>query len=315
VTIPQNSVRKRDRILLIGWSGQIGWELHRTLSTLGEVVALDWPQIDLSNPDQIRERVRSVSPRLIVNAAAYTAVDQAESEPERAMAINGVAPGILAEEARRAGAALVHYSTDYVFDGTKTTPYNEDDPTNPRNVYGHTKLEGERAIQAVGSPHLILRTSWVYGMRGKNFLLTILRLAGEGNPLRIVSDQIGGPTWSRMVAEATSQILASSCSSSTDIVPGISRVSGLYHLTASGQTSWQGFAQAIVDRMPRAPGDPSAERAAIPKVAPISTGEYPTPAKRPAFSVLSNRRLQEIFGISLPPWIAQLDLCMETNSC
>ena len=223
------------RILLTGKNGQVGWELQRTLAPLGEVVVLDRRQLDLSDPDQIRERVREISPDLIVNAAAYTAVDRAEAEPEPAMAVNGTAPGLLAEEAKRIGAAIIHYSTDYVFDGAKTTPYTEEDAPNPLNVYGRTKLAGEQAVQAAGVPHLILRTSWVYGMRGKNFLLTILRLAREREELKIVDDQIGAPTWSRTIAEATAQILTSGAWP-------VSGASGIYHLTASGSTSWYGFA-------------------------------------------------------------------------
>ena len=196
------------KILLTGKNGQVGWELQRTLTTLGDVVAIDRKGMDLANPDSIRNTIRAVRPDLIVNAAAYTAVDKAESEPELAMAINGIAPGIMAEEAGRLGAAMVHYSTDYVFDGTKTTPYTEGDILNPINVYGKTKLAGEQAVQAAGIPHLIFRTSWVYGLRGRNFLLTILRLAKEWDELKIVDDQIGAPTWSRMVAEATATILA-----------------------------------------------------------------------------------------------------------
>ena len=185
------------KILLTGKNGQVGWELQRTLAPLGEVVAVDRQALDLANPDAIRALIREVKPALIVNPAAYTAVDKAESEPELAMAVNGIAPGIMAEEAKRLGAAMIHYSTDYVFDGTQTSPYTEKDRPNPGNVYGKTKLAGEQAIQAVGVPHLILRTSWVYGSRGRNFLLTILRLAQERDELKIVDDQIGAPTSSR----------------------------------------------------------------------------------------------------------------------
>jgi dTDP-4-dehydrorhamnose reductase len=189
------------RILLTGKNGQVGWELQRTLATLGEVVTLDRQDLDLADPDSIRRVVREHKPNLIVNAAAYTAVDKAEEESDLAMVINGTAPGILAEEAKRLSAAIIHYSTDYVFDGSKNTPYTEEDAPNPLNVYGRTKLAGERAIQAVGAPYLILRTSWVYGMRGKNFLLTILRLARERNEIKVVNDQIGAPTWSRIIAQ------------------------------------------------------------------------------------------------------------------
>jgi len=276
-------------ILLTGKNGQVGWELQRTLAPLGEVVALDRQQLDLSNPAQIRERVREIKPGLIVNAAAYTTVDRAEAEPELAMAVNGTAPGILAEEAKRAGAAIIHYSTDYVFDGSKTTPYTEEDAPNPINVYGRTKLAGEQAIQAVGVPHLILRTSWVYGMRGKNFLLTILRLAREREELTIVDDQIGAPTWSRTIAEATARIL------SVNPLP-LADASGIYHMTASGSTTWYGFAEAILAL------DPNPAEQVCKHLKPILTAEYPTPARRPAYSVLSNAKLKAAFGVVLPSW-------------
>ena len=198
----------RRKILLTGKNGQVGWELERSLQPLGQVIAFDRSGLDLASPDSIRAVIREVKPELIVNPAAYTAVDKAESEPDLAMAVNGVAPGIIAEEAKRLGAALIHYSTDYVFDGTKAEPYTEDDVPKPINVYGKTKLAGEQAVQAIGVPHLIFRTSWVYGMRGKNFLLTILRMAKEKDELRIVDDQFGAPTWSRMIAETTAQVLA-----------------------------------------------------------------------------------------------------------
>lgn len=275
-------------ILLTGKNGQVGWELQRTLAPLGEVVALDRQQLDLSNPAQIRERVREIKPGLIVNAAAYTTVDRAEAEPELAMAVNGTAPGILAEEAKRAGAAIIHYSTDYVFDATKTTPYTEEDAPNPINVYGRTKLAGEQAIQAVGVPHLILRTSWVYGMRGKNFLLTILRLAREREELTIVHDQIGAPTWSRTIAEATAQILASGAWPAS--------AGGTYHLTASGSTTWYGFAKAILAL------DPKPSEQVCKRLIPIPTAAYPTPARRPAYSVLSNAKLKADFDVVLPGW-------------
>lgn len=274
--------------------------MQRTLAPLGEVVALDRRQLDLSRPDQIRERVREIKPSLIVNAAAYTAVDRAEEEPELAMAVNGVAPGILAEEARRLNAVMVHYSTDYVFDGTKTTPYTEEDEPRPLNVYGKTKLEGERAIQAVGLPHLILRTGWVYGMRGKNFLLTILRLAKERDELKIVDDQIGAPTWSRTIAEVTAQILKANASPVTDL-------SDIYHLTASGSTSWYGFAKAILEL------DPNRAEQVCRQPKPILTAEYPTPARRPAHSVLPNAKLKAAFGIVLPGWEQSLKLALEKD--
>lgn len=272
------------RILLTGRSGQLGWELERALSPLGEMVALDRAGLDLADPDRIRSVLRELQPGLIVNAAAYTAVDRAESEPEAAFAINGRAPGILAEEAGRLGALLIHYSTDYVFDGTKTVPYSEEDTPGPLNVYGASKLEGERAIAASGARHWIFRTSWVYAPRGKNFFLTVLRLAREGMPLRVVADQFGAPTSAAMLARATAQAL------STQAPP-----SGLYHMSAAGRTSWHGFACVILREFGIA--DP---------VTAIAAAEYPTPAKRPANSLLGTGRLAASFGIRMPSWEAGL---------
>ncbi|MHB1620318.1 MAG: dTDP-4-dehydrorhamnose reductase [Sulfuricella sp.] len=293
------------KILLTGKNGQVGWELQRTLATLGDVVAIDRHGMDLASPDSIRSAIRAVRPDLIVNAAAYTAVDKAESEPDLAMAINGIAPGIMAEEAKRLGAAMIHYSTDYVFDGTKTSPYTEEDPPNPLSVYGKTKLAGEQAILAAGLPHLIFRTSWVYGLRGKNFLLTILRLAKERDELKIVDDQIGAPTWSRMIAEATGQILAQRKAS-------LSEVSGLYNLTAAGRTSWYGFAKAILDSMTTQGANPSPLTPhPSPNLIPIATPEYPLPAPRPLYSMLSSAKLNRTFGVAQPAWDASLTLCMD----
>ncbi|MBI3775763.1 MAG: dTDP-4-dehydrorhamnose reductase [Gammaproteobacteria bacterium] len=289
------------RILLVGKNGQVGWELQRTLAPLGEVFAVDRQGMDLTDPDSIRRVIRDSRPDLIVNAAAYTAVDKAESEVDMAMAINGSAPGIMAEEMRRLGGALVHYSTDYVFDGVKTRPYVEDDPVNPLGVYGVSKLAGERAIQAAGIPHLIFRTSWVYGARGKNFLLTMLRLSKERDELRVVADQIGAPTWSRMIAEMTGQVLA--CSTAPKGVP-VSEVSGTYHLTGSGSTSWFGFTQAILENVAQRTHSPP------PRLVPITTRDYPTPAQRPANSQLSNAKLANVFGLVSPAWDSQLHLCM-----
>lgn len=238
------------KILLTGVTGQIGWELQRALMTLGEVIPVGRNitnaslRMDLVQPDTIRSIIREVKPDLIVNPAAYTAVDKAESEPELAMMVNGIAPGVMAEEAKRLGAAMVHYSTDYVFDGTSQVPYTESDIPNPQNVYGETKLAGEKAIQAVELPHLIFRTSWVYGMRGKNFLLTMLKLGKEREELRIVDDQIGAPTWSRAIAETTAQVLSGVSGNVSDFLVD---KGGLYHLSASGKTSWYGFARAIFE--------------------------------------------------------------------
>lgn len=299
------------RILITGRNGQIGWELQRTLMTLGQVVPVDRAAMDLSDPDSIRDCIREVRPDLIVNAAAYTAVDKAESEPEVAMAINGVAPGIIAEEAKRSGAALIHYSTDYVFDGTKTGPYTEDDAPNPLSVYGKSKLAGEEAIRAVGCPHLIFRTSWVYGARGKNFLLTILRLAKERPELRIVDDQVGAPTWSRHIAQATAHILGRLyCPITHDPSPmtrspsPIPKMSGTYHLTAGGQTTWFGFAKAIMNHALPIPHHP------LPELLPIPTEQYPTPAARPKNSVLSNAKLARALGLTQPDWVTCVEMCM-----
>jgi dTDP-4-dehydrorhamnose reductase len=244
--------------------------------------------------------VREHKPNLIVNAAAYTAVDKAEEEPDLAMAINGIAPGILAEEAKRLGAALVHYSTDYVFDGNKSTPYTEDDTPNPLNVYGKTKFAGEHAIQAVGAPYIILRSSWVYGMRGKNFLLTILRLARERDELKIVNDQIGAPTWSRMIAQATAHVLTHvSCRGKS-----LQDCSGIYHFAATGQTSWFEFAGAILEWAKTKLG----YKAKV--LHSIATSEYPTAAERPKYSVISNHKIAEKFNLNIPFWRSMLGLCM-----
>jgi len=263
--------------------------------------------MDLADPDSIRRTVREHKPNLIVNAAAYTAVDKAEEEPDLAMAINGAAPGILAEEAKRLGAVMIHYSTDYVFDGTKHEPYTEEDVPNPLNVYGKTKLAGERAIQAVGAPYLIIRTSWVYGMRGKNFLLTILRLAREREELRIVSDQIGAPTWCRMISEASAQIVAQIFSRVVPLPHSFNDISGIYHLTAAGQTSWYGFAKAILSHY-------RSSVASLPHLMPIATVEYPTPAIRPKNSVLSGDKLNHKFGLSMPHWESSLKFCSDGNA-
>lgn len=277
-------------VLLLGRDGQVGWELRRALAPFGRIIALGRMDLDLSDPGAIRRVVDESRPNVIVNAAAYTAVDRAETDQDLAMAINGDAPGVLAEEARRLGATLVHYSTDYVFDGSKGSPYTEEDPTNPLSVYGRSKLAGERAIQEVDGPHLIFRTSWVYGARGRNFLLTMLRLAAERTELRVVVDQRGAPTWSRDIARATAAALARD------------GARGLFHLTAGGETTWHGFAEAII-----AGRDDLAAR----RVVPISTADFPTPAVRPAYSVLSNQKLHREMDIALPHWRDSLDQVLE----
>lgn len=287
------------RILLTGGTGQVGWELQRTLACLGEVRAPDRQTLDLSDSDSIRRIVRDWRPDIVVNPAAHTAVDKAEGEVALATAINATAPAVLAEEAAKLGALLVHYSTDYVFDGSKAAAYVEDDASNPQNVYGRTKWEGEQAVRAANTRHLILRTSWVYGRRGTNFLLTMQRLMRERPELGIVADQIGAPTWARMIAEATALMLAQCTGPArrADFAPW-----GTYHLSCGGETSWHGFAQAIAELS-------GIEPAA--KLTPIPSSDYPTPAKRPANSRLSNAKLAEGFGIALPDWRQALELCLK----
>ncbi len=298
-------------ILLIGKNGQVGEELVHQLPRLGRVTAVGREELDLSRPEDIRSTIRAIRPNLIVNAAAYTAVDKAESDESLARAINARAPAVMADEAKRAGAALVHFSTDYVFDGSKETPYKEDDLTSPLSVYGKTKLEGEQAIASVGVPHLIFRTSWVYATRGKNFLLTILRLATQRGELKIVQDQIGAPTWSREIAISTTRILESLPQNENAFSSAV--LSGIYHMTAGGETSWYDFAQAILAEAGRqsqaVPWFASATGGLpliVRRVVPILTTEYPTPARRPLNSVLSNARLNSTFGFSPPDWREQL---------
>lgn len=278
------------KILLTGRNGQIGWELARVLAPIGKVIALERGALDLAVSDQIVSAVRSARPDLIVNAAAYTDVDRAETEPRVAMQVNATAPGILAEEARHVGALLIHYSTDYVFDGTKSTPYVEEDPPNPINAYGRSKLEGERAIQASGCWHLILRTSWVYGMRGRNFLLTILRLARELPELKVVDDQVGCPTWCRDLALATARLINEAAAGKTG---------GVYHLASAGATSWCGFAREVL----------KVREIATPLLGIPST-QYSAAARRPANSRLSSERLRDDWGIALPEWTDSLHRCL-----
>ena len=303
------------RILVTGKDGQVGFELQRRLARLGQVIAAGRDELDLADPDSIRRTVRKTAPDLIVNAAAYTAVDQAESEAELALAVNGVAPGILAEEAKRLGAALIHYSTDYVFDGTKSEPYTEDDAPCPINVYGRTKLAGEQAIQAVDAPHLILRTSWVYGARGKNFLLTILRLAKERETLAIVDDQVGAPTWSRAIAAASGSMLEHLGYGRAAFREACDGQRGIYNLTAAGQTSWHGFAAAILACAASArPAESDFALARVPQLNPILTEQYPLPARRPRNSVLAHDKLQRAFGLAMPDWKSSLADCMSSGT-
>ena len=285
-------------ILLTGKNGQVGWELQRTLQPVGKVAAFSHAGLDLADAAAIRSKLDEVRPDVIVNAAAYTAVDKAESEPELAHEVNAVAPALLAQEAARRGALLIHYSTDYVYDGAKAAPYVESDKTNPLGAYGRSKLAGEEGIRASGCDHLIFRTSWVYAARGANFLRTILRLAAEREELRIVMDQIGAPTWARLIAEATALALRQALAERRH-----GRFeSGLFHLACAGETSWHGFASAIV-------AGRSGLR--VKTVTPITTADYPLPAPRPANSRLDTSAFRARFGLALPDWRDCLPLCLE----
>ncbi|AHC32899.1 MULTISPECIES: dTDP-4-dehydrorhamnose reductase [unclassified Pseudomonas] len=284
------------KILITGQHGQVSLALQQKLQGLGELIVLGRDQLDLTNVEQIRQQVRTHRPGLIINAAAHTAVDQAESEPDAAFAINAIAPGLLAEEARALGIPLIHYSTDYVFDGSKPAPYTEADVPNPLGVYGQSKLAGEQAIAAVGGQYLILRTSWVYSSHGKNFLLTMQRLLQEKPQMRIVADQIGAPTWAGTIANSTRTLIER-------WQAGQAGDWGIYHLTAQGETSWFGFAQAIGEHL-RAAGKPCAELEAIPSSA------YPTPAKRPLNSRLDCSRLRQQWQVGQPQWQDALRECL-----
>lgn len=288
------------RILLLGRDGQLGWELQRSLAPLGEVIALGRAQADLEQPETLRDTIRSNAPDLVVNAAAYTAVDKAESEPDLALLVNGHAVRVLAEEAGKLGALLIHYSTDYVFDGSKSVPYTEDDAPNPISVYGRTKLEGDRAIQASGCRHLIFRTSWVYAARGGNFVKTILRLAGERDELRVVADQIGAPTAAELLADATALCVGFV----THFPERFGDTNGIYNLVASGETSWHSYARFVVDNAARL-GLPL--KLAAGSIRPIATSEYPLPAARPLNSRLATGKLNKVFGIELPHWQIHLE--------
>jgi dTDP-4-dehydrorhamnose reductase len=288
------------RILILGSTGQVGSELQKTFAEVGEILTLDRRAADLGHPESLRKIVRDAKPDVILNAAAYTAVDRAESEPEAAKAVNATAPKILAEEALRSGAILVHYSTDYVFDGTKAGPWIETDPVHPLNVYGASKLAGEQAITQVGGKFLIFRTSWVYGPRGSNFFLTMLRLGRERDLLKIVDDQIGAPTTSLEIARAT-------CSVVNAVLPAASDAwAGTYHMTCGGSVSWCGFAKAIFAQGQRL------LQGKTPQVLPIQSSDYPTPAKRPLNSVLSNEKLFARFKVRLPIWDAAMEEVLES---
>lgn len=289
------------RILLIGANGQVGWELRRSLSPLGEVVAASLegeygPRIDLASREDLTRVVQEVAPDAVVNAAAYTAVDRAESDAARAHRVNAEALEILGTLLKDRGTPVIHYSTDFVFSGEARRPYREDDATGPVNVYGATKLAGERLLLESGVPAIIFRTSWVYGVRGQNFLLTMRRLFAEKDELRVVDDQVGAPTWSRMLAEVTAQTLHRILRREVEL----EQVAGLYHVTAGGETSWYGFAKAILD----ASGHGC-------KLLPIPSSEYRSPARRPAYSVLDNTKLRDTFGLTLPDWRVSLSQCLE----
>lgn len=291
-----------NRILLTGANGQVGWELKRSLAALGEVIATDRTQLDLSDTGQIRTIIRETRPGLIVNAAAYTAVDKAEDEPELAQDINSTAPAVMAQEATKIGAAMVHYSTDFVYDGSGDRPWKETDSTGPLNVYGRTKLEGDRAIQESGVPHIIFRTSWVYGVHGHNFVKTMLKLGAERRELSIVNDQVGAPTSAEMIADTTQQVLSQA---KDDLNSFLSSKGGVVHLCCQGETSWHGFAQEIFRQ--------ARERRMslmVEKVKGIPSSEYPARATRPLNSRLDCTRLRELFALEPPSWKIALDQFM-----
>ncbi|HEX6136686.1 MAG TPA: dTDP-4-dehydrorhamnose reductase [Casimicrobiaceae bacterium] len=279
-------------ILLLGAGGQLGRDLAAVLPACGPTIAFDRAGLDLTDPHAIARTVRGVKPQFVVNAAAYTEVDRAEDERGRAFAVNAVAPGVLAEEARRAGSVLIHYSTDYVFDGERAAPYDEDAKPNPRNVYGESKLAGERAIAQANASALILRTSWVYSRTGRNFLTTMERLAGERDELRVVADQTGVPNWTRALARITAALIARG---RDDLV----RRAGLYHVSAQGEATWHAFARAIL------------EGRGV-RITPITTAEYPTRARRPAYAVLDASRIKRVFGLALPHWAELLRECLRS---
>jgi dTDP-4-dehydrorhamnose reductase len=305
-------MQMKPKLLLTGKTGQLGSELFRLLPAFGEVIAPGRNELDLRDANSIRRVVQEIRPEVIINAAAYTAVDAAENQKAEVYAINAVAPAVFAEEARKIGAAILHYSTDYVFDGSQQTPYEETDIPNPINEYGKTKLAGEQAILASGVPYLIFRTAWLYASRGRNFLLTILRLATEREEIRIVHDQFGAPTWSREIAESTAKILGQ-LPRDNGAASALSKISGIYHLSAEGVTTWHEFACAILEEARHVAnhvpwfgeatnGQPLVAR----RVIPISTAEYPTQALRPAYSVLSNAHMRRTFGFALSDWRLQL---------
>ena len=290
----------KQKILLLGNTGQLGWELNRTILTLGDLVALDYPLIDMADPASIKSIVHEVKPTLIINATAYTDVDKAEAQPKLATAINATGPGILAEEARKIKAALIHYSTDYIFDGTKGEPYTEEDEPNPLSVYGATKLAGEKAVQDVDGTYLIFRTSWVYSLRRPCFVTKVLQWARENEELRIVDDQVSSPTWARTLAEATTQVVAQG---KNDIQIFIDENRGLYHLACEGFCSRYEWAKVILEC------DPLKEEQILLRVLPAKTKDFPTPAMRPLFSALDVSKIQSKFHLNLPDWENTLGVC------
>jgi dTDP-4-dehydrorhamnose reductase len=292
---------ERPTILLFGKYGQLGWELNRTLQTLGNVTAFDYPDIDLSNPVCIKPIIEEIRPHVILNATAYTAVDKAETEPEIAMAVNAEAPGIMAEYAKKIDAAFIHFSTDYVFDGRKGSPYKEIDEPNPLSVYAHSKFKGEQAVAQIGGAYLIFRTSWVYSMRGDNFVTKVLRWSREKEELKIVDDQIGNPTWARMLAEITAQLLVKG---NYDISSWVKEKKGIYHLAGYGITSRHEWVKAILNF------DPHKEEQRNRQVFPTKTSDFPTPAQRPLYSALMCNFFNRTFGLSLPEWQEALKLAL-----
>ena len=288
------------KILLTGKTGQVGGELNNILKDIGELVSVGREHLDLSKITSIEPTILDIQPDIIINAAAYTAVDKAEEESELAMTVNGIAPGVLAKAAKKIEASLIHYSTDYVFDGRSDTPYREEDITSPLSIYGKSKLAGEKSIAEAGIPYLILRTSWVYSLQGKSFLRTIKKLAEEKDTLRIVDDQIGAPTWARSIALATRKILKQYLRDGSD--PSLS---GIFHLTCQGKSSWYDFAKEILNMSSTSHST---------QLLPIPTSEYPTPATRPLYSLLSNDKLEKVFGFKMPHWNDALKDCMHSKS-
>ena len=291
------------KILLTGKTGQIGKELNNIVGDLGNLITVDREQLDLSKPNSIEPVILDIKPDIIINPAAYTAVDKAEEEPDLAMTVNAIAPGLLAKAAKKVGAGLVHYSTDYVFDGCSGIPYKEEDPPNPLNVYGQSKLAGEKAVAKIGIPFLIIRTGWVYSIHGKNFFRTIKKLAKEKDILQVIDDQIGAPTWARSLAQRTHQTLKQ-CLNKKWLENKDPSLSGIFHLTCQGKTSWHGFAREILNM-----SDASQNI----KLIAIPTSDYPTPATRPSNSLLNNEKIQKVFGLDMPNWEDALKDCMDSN--